>query len=86
MYMWSMATGSKRSRKPLTLQKEAPMVSVALLKAPEVAQILNLSVNQVYELIRVGTLPSVRIETSVRVPRVDLDEWIRRRTQRPAAD
>jgi len=49
-----------------------------ILTAKEVATMLKLSTRQVYELARdtVNPLPSLRIRTSVRFRRVDLDGWI----------
>jgi excisionase family DNA binding protein len=52
-----------------------------LLTAPQVADVLGLSVPKVYQLIRDGVLPSVRVDAAVRVPRVQLEAWIRERTQ-----
>ena len=53
-----------------------------LLRAPEVAQLLNLSLSKVYALIRTGALPSVRVDSAVRVPRAELEDWIRGKTTR----
>ena len=49
-----------------------------ILTAKEVAAMLKLSTRQVYELARdtVNPLPSLRIRTSVRFRRADLDGWI----------
>ena len=49
-----------------------------ILTAKEVAVMLKLSTRQVYELARdtVNPLPSLRIRTSVRFRRADLDGWI----------
>jgi putative molybdopterin biosynthesis protein len=47
-----------------------------LLTASEVAQLLRVRTARVYELIRRGLLPSVRIGRQVRVPLADLSRWI----------
>lgn len=55
-----------------------------LLKAEQVAQMLNLGRSTVFELMASGQLPVVRFGRAVRVPREDLDRWIRDRVQRAA--
>lgn len=52
--------------------------SLHLLKASDVAQILNLSKPMVYRLASTGELPSVKIGGSVRVRKEDLDEYVRK--------
>ena len=47
-----------------------------MLLAPEVAEILNVSVPRVYELIRAGVLPSVRLGRQVRVDRRKLPAFL----------
>ena len=47
-----------------------------LLRAEKVAKILNVSVSLVYKLIETGTMPTVRINRSVRVKQSDLDRYI----------
>jgi excisionase family DNA binding protein len=47
-----------------------------LLKAEEVAQILNVSRSYAYFLMKSGQLPSVRLGRSVRVNPQDLEEYI----------
>ena len=47
-----------------------------LLKAPEVAKILNLSRAFVYQLMQTGELPTVRLHRSVRVRPSDLEALI----------
>lgn len=46
------------------------------LIAEEVAEILSVSKPRVYELIRKGTLPSVKIGRQVRVLESALDAWL----------
>lgn len=58
-------------------QPEVPAEDLQLLKASEVASLLDLPKARVYELIRHGQLPAVRVgEKHVRVPRTSLREWI----------
>jgi len=47
-----------------------------LLKASDVAKILNISRPMAYRLTSTGKLPSVRIEGSVRVRKEDLEKYI----------
>ena len=47
-----------------------------LLRVTEVATILGMTKSRIYELIASGTLPSIRIGRSVRVPRAALYDWI----------
>ncbi len=47
-----------------------------LLRAEQVAEILDISKARVYELIRDGILPSVRLGRQVRVADSILEEWI----------
>jgi len=51
-----------------------------LLKAPEVAVILNCSKAFVYKLIKQRQLPSVQIGYSIRVKPEDLNRFIRENT------
>ncbi len=50
----------------------------ALLKATEVAKLLNISRSLAYQLMQRGDLPTVRFGGIVRVRASDLDEYIRR--------
>lgn len=47
-----------------------------LLRANEVARLLNVGRSTVYELIARRELPVIRIGRLVRVPRLALEEWI----------
>jgi excisionase family DNA binding protein len=47
-----------------------------LLKASEVARILNISRSLVYSLIQTGKIPHIRINQSVRVHQDDLNKFI----------
>jgi putative molybdopterin biosynthesis protein len=51
-------------------------MSNKLLKADEVASILDVSKSFVYQLIRTGQLQAVRIGTAVRVRPEDLDAFV----------
>ena len=48
-----------------------------LLKAAEVASVLNISISQVYRLMQTGEIPTVRMNRSVRIRQVDLKEFIK---------
>ncbi len=48
-----------------------------MLRAPEVASILNISRSHAYRLIRDGRIPSIRMGRAVRVRKVDLDQFLR---------
>ncbi len=52
-----------------------------LMRVSEVAQELRLARSFVYELIQSGQLPAVRIGRSVRVPRAELEAWVRERAE-----
>jgi len=47
-----------------------------LLKVPEIAQILGVSTQRAYELIRLGLLPSVRLGRQIRVDPIELEKFI----------
>jgi putative molybdopterin biosynthesis protein len=51
-----------------------------LLRVNEVAVLLRVGRWTVYELIRRGELPALRIGRLVRVPRHGLEAWVRRST------
>lgn len=52
-----------------------------LMRVSEVAQELRLARSFVYELIQSGQLPAVRIGRSIRVPRAELEAWVRERAE-----
>ena len=54
------------------------MESPLLLRPDEVAALIGLGRSKTYELIASGALPVVRIGRAVRVPRAQLEEWVRR--------
>ena len=47
-----------------------------LLKPTEVAEILSIGKSKCYQLISAGTIPSVRIGESLRIPVAQLEQWI----------
>jgi excisionase family DNA binding protein len=49
-----------------------------LLRPTEVAEILGIGRSKAYELIGAGTVPSMRIGSSVRVPAEALRAWVSR--------
>jgi excisionase family DNA binding protein len=52
------------------------MTEPIVYRVKEVEALLQLSRSTVYELIRSGELPSIRIGRSVRVPREALERWL----------
>jgi excisionase family DNA binding protein len=56
-------------------------VSALLLRPIEVAELLGISRSKVFEMLASEELPAVRFGRVVRVPSVELDEWIRERTR-----
>ena len=53
---------------------------LSLLKAAEVAQILNISRSLVYRLMQTGELPSVRLGRALRVNPSDLEQYLASKT------
>jgi len=49
-----------------------------LLRPEEVARLLGVRRSSVYEYVRTGRLPHVRVGRHVRFLREDLEEWVRR--------
>lgn len=47
-----------------------------LLKSDEIAELLGVSKSFAYKLIRLGTIPSIRMGRSVRVRQEDLDIFV----------
>lgn len=48
-----------------------------LLRIPDAANRLSLGRSTIYELIRSGSLPVIRVGRAVRIPARALDEWVR---------
>jgi excisionase family DNA binding protein len=55
---------------------EQDTLETHLLTAPDVARILNISKGAAYRLIQLNQIPSVRINSNVRVRPEDLDKFI----------
>jgi excisionase family DNA binding protein len=55
---------------------QQPVQQPLLLRAEEVAELLQISCSKVYEMINAGELPAVRIGRSVRVHRETLRKWL----------
>ena len=53
-----------------------------LLKGKEVAELLNISRSQAYNLMRTGAIPTIRFGRCVRVRRSDLESFIRENIHR----
>lgn len=47
-----------------------------LLKPMEVAEILSIGKTTIYELLKTGEIPSIRIGRSIRIPAKAIEEWI----------
>ena len=56
-------------------------MSAILLRPTEVAELLGISRSKVFELLSSEELPTVRFGRVVRVPRDELEDWIRDRTR-----
>jgi excisionase family DNA binding protein len=54
------------------------LVANRLLKAKEVAETLQVSRSQVYKMMQLGEIPTVRVGTAVRIRPSDLDEFIKK--------
>lgn len=52
------------------------MIERVLYKPIEVAEAIGVSRARAYELIAAGTIPSIRVGSSIRVPVVQLREWV----------
>jgi excisionase family DNA binding protein len=66
----------------------APEVSPRrlVLTVPEVAAELQIPASTVYDLIRRGEIPSVRVGKRIRVPKRRLEDWINGRQAAAAYD
>ncbi len=52
------------------------MIEKLLLKPAEVGEAIGVSRARAYELIAKGTIPSIRVGASIRVPVAALRDWI----------
>ena len=60
-----------------------PQQKLSLLRANEVAEILNISLALAYRLMQMGEIRCVRIGTAVRVRPEDLDAYIKDNLSEP---
>lgn len=56
-----------------------------LLRPDEVRKILGVGRTKLYEMVRTGELPVIRIGRLVRIPRAELDRWLGERLRSPRA-
>jgi excisionase family DNA binding protein len=56
-----------------------------LLRAEEAAVVLGIGRSKVFEMLRAGELPVIRLGRSVRIPRQALAVWIEERTEQPGS-
>ena len=47
-----------------------------LYRPAEAAEAIGVSRSRIYELINSGTIPSIRLGNTVRVPVADLEKWV----------
>ncbi len=55
-----------------------------LLKVPEAAELVGLGRSKLYELMKAGEIPAIRIGRGVRIPANGLREWVARQTEAAA--
>ena len=73
------------SRQQLDRAQEASPRRI-VLTVPEVAAELQIPASTVYDLIRRGEIPSVRVGRRIRVPKRRLEDWINGRHEAAAYD
>jgi excisionase family DNA binding protein len=56
-----------------------------ILTAKEVAALLKISTRQIYELVKANEIPAIKIRSSVRFRRTDLDGWMAGLVQKKTA-
>ena len=56
-----------------------------LLRPEQVGKILGVGRTKLYEMLRAGELPVIRIGRLVRIPRSELDRWLGERLRSPRA-
>lgn len=56
-------------------------MTVLALTVSEAAEALHLGRNTVYDLIRTGQIPSLRVGRAIRIPQAALNEWITTNTK-----
>jgi excisionase family DNA binding protein len=60
-------------------------VDKELLKVRDVAPMLGVTANRVYQLIAAGAIPATRVAGSIRIPRSAWLQWIAERTEEALA-
>jgi excisionase family DNA binding protein len=58
---------------------DIPRLDTPLLTPAEAAQLLAVRPSWIYEAVRAGTLPCLRLGRHIRFTRPMLEEWLRRR-------
>jgi excisionase family DNA binding protein len=64
------------------MDESGKTATVAALSIPEAGTYLGVSADTVRRLVRAGEIPHARIGNSIRIRRVDLEEYLDRRTTR----
>lgn len=62
---------------------ETNLIDETFLTVKAVARRLNLSSSEIYRLIQKDEIPYVRIKTNYRIPKDQLEAWIRERLSVP---
>ena len=62
---------------------ETDLIDETYLTVKAVARKLNLSPSEIYYLIQRSEIPYVRIKTTYRIPKGQLEDWIRERLNIP---
>jgi excisionase family DNA binding protein len=57
------------------------MTDRVLLRVDEAAQLLSMGRSTLYAMAAAGTIPTVRVGRSLRIPRDELNRWIEQRTE-----
>ncbi|MCP3686539.1 MAG: helix-turn-helix domain-containing protein [bacterium] len=52
-----------------------------LIKPLEAAKMLSIGKTTIYELLSEGTIPSIHIGRSIRIPKKALEEWIEKEVE-----
>lgn len=58
------------------MQPEDNLVDRLLLRVTEAAEVAGISRSLAYELVRAGSIPSVKVGRSIRVPAEALRHWV----------
>ena len=60
-------------------------MSSSSLNVMEVAEILNITKNTVYEMIKRGELPSYKVGRKIRIDRADIESYINSQKKTPTS-